>query len=61
MEKDIKTLISGVKKIALTEKPKEVPRPPPIKACKGCYCNPGADHNGLCASCDPNHVWWTRK
>lgn len=61
MDENIKQITSGLKKITLTEKPKEMPRLPPIKACKVCHYNPGSDDTGLCATCDPNHKWWVRK
>lgn len=37
----------------------EKKKPPPLKHCKRCMSNIGSDVNGLCATCDPNHRWWT--
>jgi hypothetical protein len=61
MEKDIRTITSGIKKITLTETPHKLPSPPPIRACKTCHANSGSDETGLCASCDPTNSLWFRK
>lgn len=58
MEKDVDKLVAGMKKLTIA-KPVYNP-PPPLKPCKSCHYNIGSDDKGLCASCDPNHIWWTQ-
>lgn len=36
-------------------------QPPKLSLCKICHYNLGNDVTKLCATCDPNHIWWKKK
>lgn len=57
MDKEIQKLTDTMKKVTITDKTQQMP---PLKPCKKCQYNIGSDHNGLCATCDPNHRWWNQ-